>query len=252
MPWKIIILTTLTSVLLIAYLVVSTSFADAKQQDLVCGELRITICDNLVNNFIQPADIEKILASEGIKIIGERMCHINTYDMAQLLNTRDVIKNTSVFTSIDGVLHINVYQRRPIIHIQVATGNFYIDESGYIFPLPGTHTSYAPMITGKIPMNIPVGFRGNIPESETFLQQVYQLALYIDKKDNRFWQSQITRLEVVNAANVRVIPREGNHVIDMGSLDNFQYKFKKLFVFYSKICEADDNAYERIDLRYSN
>jgi len=250
MPWRTIILTILTSALLIAYLLVSTGFADTKQQDLVCGKLRITICDSLVNNFIQPADIEKILAAEKIKTIGERMCRINTYEMSQLLNTRDVIKNTSVFTSVDGVLHINVYQRRPIIQLQVAAGSFYIDESGYIFPLPGTHTSQVPVITGKVPMKIPAGFRGNIPETETFLQQAYRLALFLD--GNSFWQSQVTRLEVTNANNVRMIPREGKHVVDMGSLDDFRYKFKKLFAFYSKVCEADDNIYERIDLRYSN
>ena len=250
MPWKTIILTTLSSALLIAYLTVSTGFADSKQQDLVCGELRITICDSLTNNFIQPADIKKILSSEGIKTIGERMCRINTYDMMQLLNTRDVIKNTSVFTSINGVLHINVYQRRPIIRVEAASGVFYIDESGYIFPLPGTHTTQVPVVTGKIPTNIPAGFRGDIPERESFLQQTYRLASFLDEYD--FWKSQVTRLEVANANNVRMIPREGNHVVDMGSLDNFQYKFKKLFAFYSKVCEADDNIYERIDLRYSN
>jgi len=250
MKWKTIISVTLLMGMLAAYLTVSTGFADIKQQDLVCGKLRITICDSLVNNFIRPADIEKILASEKINTIGERMCRINTYNISQLLNTWDVIKHTTVFTSVDGVLHINVHQRRPIVCVQAITGNFYIDESGYIFPLPGTHTSPVPVIAGTVPMKIPAGFRGTIPENETFLQQAYRLALFLD--ENSFWQSQVTRLEVADANNVRIIPREGKHVIDMGSLDNFRYKFKKLLAFYSKVCAADDNLYERIDLRYSN
>jgi cell division protein FtsQ len=136
------------------------------------------------------------------------------------------------------------------MRIQAATGSFYIDDSGYIFPLSGVHTSYVPVMTGNVPMKIPAGFRGAIPEKETFLQQVYSLALYLDK--NSFWQSQLTQLDVIDAANVCMIPREGNHVIYMGSLAEYEYKFKKLLAFYAKVCPADDDIYGSVDLRYSN
>jgi len=250
MKWKTLISVVLAMSILAAYLVVSTGFADIKQQGLLCSELRITVCDSLVNNFIRPADVERILTSERVKTKGERMCQINTYNIVQLLNSRSIIKNASAYTSVDGVLHIDVYQRRPIMRLQRPNSTLYIDENGYIFPLPNAQTTAMPVMTGAIPMNIPAGFRGEIPERETFLQKVYRLALYLDGND--FWFSQVTRLEVADTNNVRIIPREGNHLIDMGSLDNFQYKFKKLLAFYSNVCQADDSIYKRIDLRYGN
>ncbi len=250
MKWKTIIAVILTLGALVSYLVVSTGFVEIKQQDLVCKELQVTICDSLVNSFIRPADIDAILTSEGVKIIGERITHINVYDMEQLLNTRNVIKNTVVFTSIDGVLHINVYQRRPIMRMQALTGNFYIDETGYIFPLSGVHTSYVPVMTGNVPMNIPIGFRGEIPAKENFLQQAYHLALFLDEND--IWQSQVTQLDVANVNNVTMIPREGKQIIYLGPLDNYEYKFNKLLAYYSKVSPANDTTYVSIDLRYSN
>lgn len=250
MKWKTLIGVVLTLTMLLIYLVVSTGFAKIKQQDLVCNELRITVCDSLKYNFIRPADIKAILASERIKTIGERMYSINTYDITQLLNTRNVIKNAAVFTSIDGVLHIDVYQRRPIMRVQTAIGSFYIDESGYIFSLSGAQAANIPIVTGKVPMNIPVGFQGEIPQDETFLQQAYQLALYLD--ENSLWQSQIARLDVASAANVRIIPKEGAQIIYIGSLDDYQYKFRKLSAFYSHVCLPDDSTYASVDLRYSN
>jgi cell division protein FtsQ len=250
MKWKTYTGVGITLSLLIAYLVVSTGFADIKQQDLVCHELRVTVCDSPANDFIQPADVEALLAAEGIKTVGEQIYSINTYAITQLLNTRTVIKDATVFASVDGVLHVNVYQRRPIMRVQSAARSFYIDESGYIFPLSGAPSIYAPVMTGNVPTDIPAGFRGEIPEHETFLQQTYRLALFVDK--NSFWKSQVTQLDVAGAASVRMIPREGNHVIQMGSLENYQYKFKKLKAFYTKVCPADDSIYEHVDLRYGN
>ena len=254
MKWKSFIGVVLTISVLAAYLVVSTGFADIKQQSIKCKEMRITVCDSLINNFTSPADIKTdikhILTSERIKTVDEQMYRINTNEMIQLLNKRSVLKNTVVYTSIDGILHIDVYQRRPIICVQRPNSTFYIDESGYIFPLPNAQTMDMPLITGAISMNIPAGFRGEIPKNETFLQQAYRLALYLDGND--FWLAQVARLEVANENNVRVIPCAGKHLIDMGSLDNFQYKFKKLLAFYAKVCQADDSTYQRIDLRYGN
>ncbi|MCL2098170.1 MAG: cell division protein FtsQ/DivIB [Bacteroidales bacterium] len=250
MKWKTIIGVTTTLGVLTAYLIVSTGFADSKQQELVCSELRITVGNNLVKNFIDTADVKHILTSEGIKTTGERICRINTYEIEQLLNSRSVIKNASAYTSVDGVLHIDVYQRRPIMRVQVAKGVFYIDEHGYIFPSPREQATDIPLMTGTVPMNIPVGFRGEIPNNETFLLQTYRLADYLDKSG--FWLSQVKQLKVTNANNVRIIPYLGEHLIDMGSLDNFEYKFKKLRAFYSEVCHADDSTYKRIDLRYGN
>ena len=250
MKWKTIIGVMITMTTLAAYLLVSTGFADTKQQNLLCSEVRITIGGNSTVNAMQAADVEALLAAENIKTIGEPVYHINTYNMMQVLNTRGAIKNASAYTTIDGVLHIKLSLRRPIMRVQTSSAALYIDECGYIFPTCGAHSAYVPVMTGNIPMSIPARFRGMIPENETFLQQAYRLALYLD--ENPFWQSHIAQIDVAKVDDVRIIPCEGNHVIDMGSLDNYRYKFSKLAAFYAKAYPANDNAYERINLSYGN
>ncbi len=251
MRWKAIILTVLTTGALVAYLIVSSAFVAVHHQDLVCAEVDIHICDSLVNSFIVPADVAVIIEKEGVKTLGERMLRMDMHQLEQLLNKRNVIKNTEAFTSIDGVLHINVYQRRPIIRVQTPQDRFYIDETGYIFPLSGVHTSFVPIVTGNVPIALPAGYRGVIPAAESFLQQVYDLALFLD--EDSFWQSQVTQLNVQDAALVDMVPRVGNQLIRLGSLDNYRYKFNKLMAFYQKVCQADGpEIYAMIDLRYGN
>ncbi len=251
MPWKNIIVTAFISALLIAYLVVSTGFVEMRQHDLACNAVDIRVCDSLTNSFIRPADIAAIIEQDGVKTIGDKIIQMNIYQLEQRLNKRSVIKNTEAYVSIDGVLHIRVYQRRPIMRVQSPGGSFYIDDSGYIFPLSGVHTSYVPVMTGNVPISFAGGYRGEIPANEKFLQQTYDFALFLD--DDKFWQSQVTQLYVKNATNVEIIPRVGEQRICLGTLDNYNYKLRKLQAFYRKACPAgEESNYSVIDLRYGN
>ena len=237
--------------LLIVYLTFTSSFVDKKEQEVMCNALRISICDSAVNRFVRVSDIRSLLDKEERKLINMPLYQIDTYDLEQLLNARSVIKNAEVFPSIDGALHIKVYQRRPIIRLQTRSGNFYIDESGYIFPLSVIYTSYVPIATGNIPMSAGSNHRGEIPESDKFLQQLYEFAVFLQSHD--FWQAQVLQIHVINAREVELVPRIGNQIIKLGGLDNVDYKLEKLYAFYKKAMPVEGwNKYRIIDLRFSN
>jgi cell division protein FtsQ len=224
---------------------------DKKEQEVMCHALRITICDSAVNRFVSAPDIRSLLDREGKQLINMPLYQINTYELEQLLNARSVIRNAEVFPSIDGTLHIKVYQRRPIIRLQTSAGNFYIDESGYIFPLSVVYTSYVPIATGNIPMSARSNHRGEIPPSDKFLQQLYEFAVFLQNHD--FWQAQILQIHVVNAREVELVPRVGNQIIKLGGLDKVEYKLEKLDAFYKKAMPVEGwNKYRTIDLRFSN
>ncbi len=236
---------------LIAYLAFTSSFVDKKEQDVICRAIHITICDSAVNRFVRPSDIRSLLDRENKKLVNMPLYQINTYDLEQLLNARSVIKNAEVYPSIDGILHIKVYQRSPIIRLQTNGGNFYMDESGYIFPLSVIYTSYVPIATGNIPMSIKPSYRGEIPKSDKFLKQLYEFALFL--QDNDFWQAQVLQIHVTNNREVELVPRVGNQIIKLGDLDDVEYKLEKLFAFYEKAMPVEGwNKYQTLDLRFSN
>lgn len=251
MNWKRKIAGFVIFSLFVTYLIVSTGFVDAKRREQICRKVQIVVYDSLVNSFIRPADISMIMEQEGWKTSGEYLYSLNIHQLEQLLNKRSVIRNTDVFTSIDGILHVNVYQRRPIIRLQALKGSFYIDETGYIFPLSGVYTSFVPVVTGNVPMNLPAGYRGSIPDKEKFLKQLYAFAVFLDKDE--FWQSQIVQVNVRNASNVDLIPRVGRQTIHIGDLNTYEYKLKKLLAFYRNALSMETiNHYSGFDLRYGN
>ena len=237
--------------LLIAYLALTSSFVNKKEQQLMCKAIRITVCDSAINRFVRPIDIKDLLEKENKKLIGTPLHQINTYELEQLLNARSVIKNTDVFSSIDGTVNIKIKQRRPIVRMQTRNENFYIDEIGYIFPLSVIYTSYVPIVTGNIPMSVSSNYRGEIPASDKFLRQLYEFATFLQK--HNFWQAQILQIHVTNGREVELVPRMGNQIIKLGGLDDVEYKLDKLYAFYQKAMPVEGwNKYKILDLRFSN
>jgi cell division protein FtsQ len=246
---KLILLATL--VLFAAYLTVSTGFVASRQQALVCHSVQIKVRDSMVSRFISPAAVSRILSQDAGKTIGEYVTQLNVYNLEQLLNKQSVIKRTEVFSSIDGVLHVDVYQRRPVVRVQLPTYGFYIDETGYIFPLSDVYTSYVPVVTGALPVATGKAYRGAIPGREKFLQQLYAFALFLDRQ--AFWRTQIAQVHVRSASEIDLTPHEGHEVIHLGALAGFEYKLNKLKAFYRNACRAEGRSpYSDIDLRYSD
>jgi cell division protein FtsQ len=237
--------------LFLAYLVASAGLVADRQQALVCHSLQIKVRDSAVSRFITPAAVSRILARDAGKITGEYMANLDACHLEQLLNRNSVVRNTEVFSSIDGVLHVDVYQRRPLVRLQTPTRGFYIDETGYIFPLSGVYTSYVPVVTGNIPAGIAPGYKGPLPAREKFLQQLYDFARFLDK--HAFWASQIVQVHVKSPSDITLVPREGREAIHLGALDGFEYKLGKLEAFYRNARPAGlKSPYSDIDLRYGN
>lgn len=240
-----------TFILFVAYLTVSTGFVASRQQALVCHSVQINVCDSLVSDFINPVTVSNILSRDAGKTIGEYMTQLDMYKLEQLLTKQNVIKRAEVFSSIDGVLHVNVYQRRPIVRVQTPAYGFYMDETGYIFPLSNVYTSFVPVVTGNIPMNVANKYKGFIPEKEEFLKQIYAFALFLDKHE--FWRLQIAQVHVKSASEVDLTPYEGRETIHIGALHGYEYKLSKLKAFYRSAYPAGkESLYSGIDLRYGS
>ncbi|MDR0693941.1 MAG: hypothetical protein LBF81_01395 [Prevotellaceae bacterium] len=241
----------ITATLFIVYLVVTTGFVSRERRHIYCHTIDVTICDSLLNRFVSAREVRQLIEKDNRNIIGTAIDSIDTRRLEEKLNACSVVKNAEIFTSIDGTLHARVYQRRPIVRVLTAMGSFYIDDTGYIFPFTHAYTSYVPVVTGNIAVSFKAGYRGEIPEADKLFRQVYAFSLFLQR--HRFWQSQVLQVHVQNINDVELIPRMGNQLIKLGSLNNFEYKLKKLYAFYREAMPKEGwDKYTQLDLRYSN
>lgn len=248
-----ILLSFIAVIAALMYFIASGNIISAKESDRYCIDLNIIVSEAKERLLVTQDDIKSILQSSSHKIMGEPIHNINTYTIEELLLSKSYIRRAEVYTDIAGVLHIKIEQRKPIVRVNTRGSGFYMDESGFIFPLSKSFTDYVPVVTGNMPLPFSVGYKGSMPETESagFIKSLLAFAHFLE--ENSYWNSMIGQIHVVNESDVELIPRVGSHVVKLGSFDDFERKLRKLDIFYRNgMPTIGWNTYKTINLEYKN
>ncbi len=234
-----------------AYLFFSTVLTKEKEAKQVCKSIKVTILDSSDNRFVTKDEIIELLKVEGITPEESKLKHINQHFLECILNNRNAIKRTEVSYTREGILRVDIRQRRPILRIETENGGFYMDETAYIFPLVRTYTSYVPVVSGNIPLALVQGQRGMAKKNAEWAQDLKELGLYLYREE--FWNSMVEQIYIDEKGILHLTPRIGEQEIIFGHLDNIEYKFKKLYVFYQEVIPTEGwEKYKTIDLQFGN
>ncbi len=83
----------------------------------------------------------------------------------------------------------------------------------------------------------------------SILKDIYYLVNYINR--NNFWSAQIDQIFVDSNNEIDLIPRVGNHIVHLGTADNYEGKLRNLQSFYDKVLpEVGWNKYSTINLAF--
>lgn len=237
----------------LAYFIMSSHIISQKASEQRCLDFNIKISENSERMLVTEDDIKSILLNSSLNILSEPIQAIDIHEIEELLLSKSYIKNAEVYTDINGTLNIQIEQRKPVIRVNTKGSGFYIDESGFVFPLSKSFTDYVPIVTGNPPLPFSIGYKGYIPDTESarFLKDLLVFAHFL--KNNSFWNSMIEQINVVNENDVELITRVGSQLVKLGSFDDFEYKLHKLDVFYRNAMPSVGwNTYKTVNLAYSN
>lgn len=217
-----------------------------------CKEIKVTILDSLDNRFVSPSEVTGILKSSKLSPIDKNVKMIDIPSLEELLNNRSAIKRSDVAITRDGKLLVSITQRRPILRIESNEGGFYVDDTEFVFPLVNTFTSYVPIVTGNIPVKLGTGHRGKVDKKDReWMNSMLKFANYISHSE--FWSAQIQQIYVENNGDIVLFTRASDQTIKFGSLEELDYKFRKLMSFYMDIAPVEGwNKYSEINLIYSD
>jgi len=244
-------------VAIICYLVLALSFSSTRKDEVNCSGVKIYIRDSVTNRFVSSREIYGRLVNSGYKITGQPLWKINTFEIEQRLRNLKTVSSVDVYGGGDGIVRIDVTQRKPIIRvISSSGGSFYIDEDGFIFPCSSHYTAHVMIVTGSV--KYPTGIMNvseMIPTEKgaplPLLVLMYRFAKYVSQND--FWNAQIQQLYVRGNHDIEFYTRVGMHSIQLGGFEYYEYKLDKLYTFYQKGLPAVGwNIYKNINLKYSN
>ena len=247
---------TFTWIFLGSYMIVLLSFTAKKSEEVLCHTVKVVVTDSTLNRFVQAEQIKKMLLAKNDKIHGYPLKDINTKETEEMLARLPFTREVDVFKTMDGTLHVEIKQRRPIVKIFNMLGeSYYIDEEGFIVPSSGRYSAHVLVANGYIRDTFKPDHSVNLLktslEKKSPLYDIYTLAKFIDSKP--FWKSQFEQLYVNGKKQYELIPRVGAHVILLGTAEDYEYKFRKLKSLYrSAFNKLGWNDYEYINLKYKN
>ncbi|MRT94188.1 cell division protein FtsQ/DivIB [Ancylomarina sp. 16SWW S1-10-2] len=227
----------LVTLALLAYLIFTFAFVNRKSDAIMITGIDIDIIDSLNTRFICDSEIKNLVLKNHPNIIGTQAIKINKEHLEHTINKIPFVKNTEIYTTLKGCLHLNIEQRKPIVRILKGKG-FYIDEEGKQMPLSSNYTSRVLVVSGHI-------------KDKTIESDLMPLINFITKDE--FWSSQINQIYVDSNNEYILIPRVGGQKIEMGKIDNYERKFLKLYALYKDgFSTVGWNKYKKINLKYEN
>jgi cell division protein FtsQ len=243
-------------------IVVMLGFVAKRQEEIKCKNISINIDEAVGHDFIGNDELLELINSKG-KVIGKPLGTINTSLLEKIILTNPFVNRSEVYSSIDGALHVDVWQRDPIVRIiNMHDEQYYIDREGRFMPISESYTPPVIVANGFIfNTYTELKVRGEVAAKDTsridsllvprIIDQVFVLAKFIEA--DSFWTANSEQIYVNEQQELELIPRIGNHRVLVGDTTNLEDKFKRLMVFYKEgLSKTGWNNYSLINLKFRN
>jgi len=231
--------------------VVGDRVGAANRRQVTCNSLETIIADSLERKFVSPEDIRDWMADYGT-YLGLRLDSVDLRKVEAVIDGKSAVRKSQAWLTDDGVLHISVTQREPVVRFQGASGGFYADADGFLFPLQLRHTARVPVVDGALPIKLDKDFKGE-PRTEQERQWVLsmlELVRYLG--DRKEWNDLVGQITVRGDGNLVLVPREGSERFLFGTPTAIDAKFGRIRQYYESIAPSQEKPYQTVDVRFND
>lgn len=237
------------------YLIGLPVFMTVKGKKTLCSGVDITIKDSALYSFVKKRDIQNIIAGTAGNIKGRKISDIPVAEIEENLYRLRELKRADVYITIDGVLHVVADQREPIMRVKAKDGNdYYVDNEGIVIRKRNLYPPRLHIVSGNIIISQRMLEGVSVLDTaikRSILKDIFYLVSFI--RSDSFWSAQIDQVYVDGNDEIDLIPRAGNHIIHLGTAENFTEKLKNLRVFYEEVLpEVGWNKYSVINIAFKD
>ena len=239
---QLLLLIVIASIIGIVWVSVSYS---AKNRVVSSIEIRHVSSDSipLMNDDIL---LKQIYKKHG-NLIGRSAQEINISILESNLRRIDAIADVQVFVELNGTLKIKVLYRKPVVRVKNnQEQEFYIDGTGIKFMLNTLNPQDVLPASGFIPEP---AISGKVKTEEG--KELVILGTYV--LTHPLWDADFEQCHVDNNGELILIPRVGNHTIEIGNTDFLDEKLENLRAYYKNgLNKIGWNHYTQLILKYKN
>ena len=221
--------------MLLSLMVVVLSFTNQKQnkQMVFLNQINIEVSED---KFMTEQIALKYIKQQDFNFDSVALSNFYMNELEIAFLQHPAIKNAQVYSNQEGVININLLQRKAVVRIKTDNTDYYLDEQGMKMPLSSEYTPRVLVVTGEV--------------NESKHSSIFSFIEIINK--DIFWKSQITQVHFSNN-EVIIIPRVGSQKIHFGTLTDVNKKLGNLYQFYKQAMPVKGwQTYSEISLAYNN
>ena len=169
------------------------------------------------------------------RLEGELMADVDLQSVVNHLHDLDACADAEVYPTMNGVLHIDVWQRRPVMRVHLPDSpDYYLDEDGRRLVLDPHFTPHIPVMHVTRKTQATMGYR--------FVKAT---------QNDPFWNALTDQLSMNDRGELVLHPRLAGHEIVLGNAEDHAHKKRNLLAFYrAQVKRGNLRNFKRIDLTY--
>lgn len=221
-------------IIVLAVVSIFFAFTSSQNHTKPISEVEVSfIGDN--NLFISKTKVDKLLIQNNdyIKCVSKDILDLKALE--KKLSSHDMIENSEVYISINGILKIDIKQRNPYARV-ISDSSFYIDNNGTKMPLSDNYSARVLLVHGL--------------NDESKIDYVFKLIKTI--RDDEFLNLNVTDI-LINKSDISLRVRNCDFEVLVGDLNNLETKIKNFKAFYQKAYRDKIlNNYKKVNLQFNN
>lgn len=201
----------------------------------VCPKLQINILDIDERLYLTTDELIDQLWLKNLYPVKQPLTSIPTQAIENLTLQHPMVRTAECYKTCDGVVHIDLTQRVPLLRVVTQDGQYYIDTDRKKMPARASIKTPVLIATGN------VGPRMAANELSDFAEWL---------QESDYWHKRISYVKVANPRSIQVVQRDSAATILLGEITNYQPKLNKLQKWYQGIQGIDISIYHQLDVRY--
>jgi len=239
----------------VLYLIIIPVYLAGTTNAKPCGEIVFDIKDSSDFHFVTKRQLLNLAYGNSGRILGKPVKEVSADEIESRINVLRELKEAEVYMTIDGTLHVYADQRNPVMRVMPDNGgDYFIDEEGIVVRRRNLYNPRLHIVGGNV--NISSAMLNGVSVLDTsiknsILKDIYHLVNYIN--DDNFWSAQIDQIYVDSNDEIDLIPRVGNQLVHLGTIENLEGKLRNLEAFYDKVLpDVGWNKYSLINLEFKD
>lgn len=220
------------TVIILGFLL-SFSLKKFSGQKITDNKISVKMSEKTPVYFIDEKDIREIVKKENPS---GKVGDLNITALEKKINALPAVDSANVYLNLNGKLNLDIKQRVPVFRLYKNGRDFYVDEKGTEFPISKTYSHPCMLVTGDV--------------QKDEYQKLAELVEKIDKDE--FSKKYFIGISKDNG-DYNLLTSEGNYKVEIGDLDNIEFKVKGFKTFVEKyLVYQDPEKYRMVSVKYQN